>query len=124
MNRFVAAACLLPAVLSGCAGSLSLGALSSQTPGTLGEVEQLKTAVVTAPLAGCVATVQQADMLLKALSTGVPAIPISSRPAPPILTTPAPTPAPAPVMPAPRPPPVPSPMPAPPSGSPIVTPTP
>lgn len=122
MNKFIAV-CLLPA-LAGCAASGSLGALSSQTPGTLAEIEQLKTAVSTAPLAGCVATVQQADMLLKALANGTPAIPMSPTPAPPIITVPAPVLTSPVIMPAPAPPVAPSPpvMTPPSPGGPVVTP--
>ena len=72
--------------LSGCGLQAKLDTVGAQAPGTLAEIEQLKTAVATAPLAGCVGTVQQAGMLLKALANGTPAIPISPTPAPPIIT--------------------------------------
>ncbi len=103
MFRFVVItwASLVVAVLSGCAGTASLSALGSQAPGALAEIEQLKTAVVTAPLAGCVSIVQQASTLLNSLRVGTPAIPISVAPVPPILVVPPPTPVatiPAPVM--------------------------
>jgi hypothetical protein len=90
---------LLPLIASGCGLQGGLQLAGSQTPGALAEIEQLKTAVVTAPLAGCVSIVQQAAGQLNALATGQPAIPvqpvpISPTPAPPVLVAPSPTPAP------------------------------
>ena len=90
MNKLLAAACVCAAlVLSGCAGfQAGISAASMQAPGVLGEVETTKAAIATAPLAGCVMVVQQAGMLLSALKSGSPGIPISTAPVPPVITAP------------------------------------
>jgi hypothetical protein len=112
---------LVAAILSGCAGTASLSAIGAQAPGALAEIEQLKTAVVTAPLAGCVSVVQQASTLLNSLRMGTPAIPISVAPAPPILIVPPPA-STTPIVASPTPVSVPPPTTS--GTSPIVTPTP
>ena len=91
MKRFMVAACIcvMPAALSGCAGfQAGISAASMQAPGVLGEVETTKAALATAPLAGCVMVVQQAGMLLNALKSGSPGIPVAIAPVPPVITAP------------------------------------
>lgn len=84
--------CLLVLALGGCSASGALQGLQTAgqvTPTVLGEIEQLKTAVATAPVAGCVSLLQQVQMQMNSLAKGTPGIPVSPNPPPPpILSTP------------------------------------
>ena len=91
MNRLLAVACIcaVPLALSGCAGfQAGISAASMQAPGVLGELETTKAAIAIAPLAGCIMEVQQAGMLLNALKSGSPGIPVSASRVPPAITAP------------------------------------
>jgi hypothetical protein len=96
--------------MSGCGGTIT-GALG-QAPGALSQIEQIKTELVVAPIAGCVSMIQGVAGQVKTLETGVPGIPVTPA-LPPSPVTPTP----------PAPPPVTTLPPPAPGGGPVVTPS-